>query len=143
MNLVELAKDYLRRSRVRVESASRAISSGDYPDAIRFSQEAVEMSLKAALRAAGIEYPKQHDVGPVLSDVIDRFPKWFRVEVEDLARTSAELSGMRAASMYGLELAGRPPSELFDREDAEDALRKAERVYALVSRLLEAPPEGG
>jgi len=65
MKLGELARDYLRRAEVRVRSAAGATASKDYPDAVRFSQEAVELSLKAALRAFGLEYPKEQDVGGV------------------------------------------------------------------------------
>jgi len=65
MKLGELARDYLRRAEVRVRSVAGATASKDYPDAVRFSQEAVELSLKAALRAFGLEYPKEQDVGGV------------------------------------------------------------------------------
>jgi HEPN domain-containing protein len=40
---------------------------------MRQSQEAVELSLKAALRVAGIEPPKWRDVGPILMQNRDRF----------------------------------------------------------------------
>ena len=62
-----LAKDYLRRARARLIAAEDATKRGDYPETVRYSQECVELSLKACLRMAGIEYPKVHDVGDVES----------------------------------------------------------------------------
>lgn len=42
----------------------------------------------------------------------------------------------REPSMYGDEESGVAPEELYDREDAEEALQMAERVRALVEKLL-------
>jgi len=136
LNLRKLAEDYLRRAEVRHESAGVAMKSKDYPDVIRFSQEAVELSLKASLRAYGVEYPKEHDVGEVLLNVSERFPQWFRDEVGYMASVSADLASKRAAAMYGLEISGKGPSELFGLEDATKALDDANRVLGAVKRLL-------
>lgn len=46
--------------------AESALKRGDYPETMRYSQEAVEMSLKAVLRVMAIEYPKVHDVGDIV-----------------------------------------------------------------------------
>ena len=136
MKLGELARDYLRRAEVRVRSAAGATSSKDYPDAVRFSQEAVELSLKAALRAYGVEYPKEHDVGGVLRSVRERYPKWFQEKIDELAEVSGDLASKRALAMYGLEAAGKSPSELFGEEQAAKALSEAEVVVRLVEKLL-------
>ena len=55
---------------------------------MRLSQECFEPSLKAVLKAVGIEYPKIHDVSDVLVDIKDRFPEWFRAELEFLRESS-------------------------------------------------------
>jgi len=136
MRLSELARDYLRRAEVRVKSASGATASKDYPDAVRFSQEAVELSLKAALRAFGVEYPKEHDVGGILRSVGERYPKWFREKIDVLMEVSADLASKRALAMYGLEAAGKSPSELFGEEQAAKALDEAKMVVRLVEKLL-------
>lgn len=131
-----LARDYLRRAKARLIAAGDAFKRRDYPEVVRYSQECVELSLKACLRIVGIEYPKVHDVGDILRAEAARFPKWFRENVEGLADISRDLAEKRAPSMYGIEAAGKPPGELFGREDAEQALRDAERVYGLAERLI-------
>ena len=132
----ELARDYLKRAEVRVRIAAGAAASKDFPDAVRFSQEAVELSLKAALRAFGVEYPKEHDVGGVLRIVGDRYPKWFQEKIDELAEVSADLASKTALAMYGLEAAGKSPSELFGEKEAAKALGEAKMVFRLVEKLL-------
>ena len=56
MNNVSMAKSYLRQAGERIRHADEALKGGNYPYVM--SQEAVELSLKAALRLVGIEPPK-------------------------------------------------------------------------------------
>ncbi len=137
MRMDSLVRDYLRRAEARLVSAQYALNHGYYPDVVRYSQECVELSLKACLRLVGVEYPKVHDVGDVLRAESMRFPSWFREEIDRLAETSRDLAEKRAPSMYGVEAAGKSPEELFNKNDAEKALRDAEAVHKLAKRLLE------
>jgi len=135
MKLTKLAEDYLRRAKVRVKSAELAYSDKAYPDVVRYSQECVELSLKAALRSIGVEYPKEHDMSRVLKAVKDRFPEWFRRETESLGEISRDLADKRAPSLYGIESLGKAPSDIFDKDDAENALLSAKHVLNIVSKL--------
>lgn len=38
--------------------------------------------------------------------------------------------------MYGIEVAGKPPSELFDRKDGEIALRDARYVHEIAEKFI-------
>jgi HEPN domain-containing protein len=135
MDMIRLGSDYLRGARSRLVDAESALRRGDYPEVVRYSQEAVELSLKACLRMAGIEYPKVHDVGDELRFNALKFPAWFSKRIEEFARISAELAIKRAASMYGIEAAGKGPSDLFDKEEAELSIREAKLVYENADRL--------
>ena len=136
MNNLEMAKSYERQAQERLRHAREALGDGNYPYVVRQSQEAVELLLKAALRAAGIEPPKWHDVGPVLRKNAERFPEWFQKEIPRLARISRRLRREREPSVYGDEEMGVPPDELYFREDAEEALEMAEYTYRVVSKLI-------
>ena len=57
LKLLKVAKSYLRQAKARLEDAKDAYIEGNYPYAVRLSQECVEFSLKAVLKAVGIEYP--------------------------------------------------------------------------------------
>ena len=137
MRMDDLARDYLRRAEARLASARYALNQGYYPEVVRYSQECVELSLKACLRLVGVEYPKVHDVGDVLRAESMRFPSWFREEVDRLAEISRDLAEKCSPSMYGVEIAGKPPDDLFNKDDAMKALEGAELVQKLAKKLLE------
>jgi len=92
--------------------------------------------LKAALRIVGIEYPKRHDVSDVLVMAKERFPEWFRDEIDFLADTSRVLAKKREVSMYGDEALMLSPDEVVSREEARVAVESAEKTYRLCRRLL-------
>ncbi|MBO3800484.1 MAG: HEPN domain-containing protein [Candidatus Brockarchaeota archaeon] len=136
MKLAKLAEDYFKRAMIRIKSAELAYSEESYPDAVRYSQECVELSLKAALRAVGVEYPKEHDMSRILRAVRERFPEWFKREVEKLGEVSRDLADKRAPSLYGIETLGKGPSDIFDKSDVEKALSDAKYVLDIVGKLL-------
>jgi len=96
----------------------------------------VELSAKAVLKGVGIEYPKVHDVSDVFTRILDRFPEWFRENVGFLQESSRLLFRKREPSLYGDEEALVSPDEVMSREDATDAVARAERVYVLCERLI-------
>ncbi|MEM3786350.1 MAG: HEPN domain-containing protein [Nitrososphaeria archaeon] len=134
--MARLAEDYFNRAKIRVKSAELAYSEKSYPDVVRYSQECVELSLKAALRSVGVEYPKEHDMSRILKAVKDRFPEWFRREVEKIGEISRELADKRSPSLYGIESLGKTAAEIFDVKDAEKALSDAKYVLNTVNKLL-------
>ena len=131
MKLVKLAGSYMRQAEARVEDAEDAYNKENYPYAVRLSQEAVELSLKASLRLVGIEYPKIHDVSDILEISENRFPEWFRAEIPFLAETSRKLAKKRDVSFYGGE------EDLVSREDAEDSVERARKTVETCKKLLE------
>ena len=133
---MKLAESNLRQAKERVKHASEAADTGNYPYVVRQCQEAVELSLKAALRMVGIEPPKWYDVGPILRKERERFPQWFREEIDRLASISRSLRKERELAMYGDEETGLSADELYTSIDAEKALEDARYVINLVSKLL-------
>jgi HEPN domain-containing protein len=136
MSLFAYARALLDEAKVRLEAAKIFIERGRYSYVVRQSQECVELSLKSALRVAGIEYPKQHEVSDLLIEKREFYPAWFAEELEKVSRISKELMRKRMPSMYGEETWGQPPRSLFGREDAESSVRSAEYVFNLAERLL-------
>ncbi|MEM3734608.1 MAG: HEPN domain-containing protein [Nitrososphaerales archaeon] len=106
------------------------------PYTVRLSQECVELSLKAVLKAVGIEYPKIHDVSDVMLLVEDRFPSWFREEIGFLIESSKILVKKREISLYGGEESFLTPEEVINARDAEDAVKRADKTYHLCERLV-------
>jgi len=61
-----IAAGYLSQAEAGLRTARIALKGKNFAYAIRQSQEAVELGLKAALLHAAIDVPRVHDVGPVL-----------------------------------------------------------------------------
>jgi len=131
LRTIDMALDYMTRASRTLDEARDAFNAGDYPLTIRRSQEAVELSLKAALRFLAVEYPREHDLRDVLLEVANSrtLPEWFTAEVEFMAAVSSDLAKKRGPAFYGDEQALRPPSSIFTKTDASIALKDAERVH--------------
>ena len=137
MDMKGFARDYLARAKERIMDASSALSRKSYPEVIRYSQEATELSLKASLRFVGVEYPKVHDVGDVLTACREKFPPWFASEVPAMSKFSRVMAEKRSAALYGVEASGKTPGEIFnDPEEAEEALKEARRIHELSRRMI-------
>jgi len=135
---IDMALDYIRRASRTLGEARDAFNAKDYPLTVRRAQEAVELSLKAALRFLAVEYPREHDVRDVLLEVAKsrELPDWFMNEVEFMAAVSSDLARKRGPAFYGDEQALKPPSSLFTQADASNVLKDAERVYENCRRLI-------
>jgi len=136
LKLVKLAESYLRQAEARLRNAEEARAEKNYPYAVRLSQECVELSLKAVLKAVGIEYPKVHDVSDVLVEVKSRFPGWFQAETDFLSESSRILVKKRDPSLYGGEEAFLSPEDIISKDDADDATARAKKTFSLCKRLL-------
>lgn len=137
MRLVKIARSYLKQAEARLDDAKEAHQEGNHPYAVRLSQECVELSLKAVLKAVGIEYPKVHDVSDILLTVKHRFPEWFQQELNSLSESSKILVKKREASFYGGEEAFLSPDEVIGEEDAKDAVERAEKASTLCRKLID------
>ncbi len=138
MRLVRMASSYMRQALSRLKDAEDALKEGNYPYALRLSQECVELSLKASLKLVGIEYPKVHDVSDVLIENRGRFPGWFRKRIKFMAETSFYLAAKRELAFYGGEEDFLTPDDVISKDEAERAVKQAREIYKLCRRLLES-----
>jgi HEPN domain-containing protein len=132
------ARDYLRRAQARRRALDTLLDSEAYPDAVRESQDLVELVLKRALRLVGVEPPKRHDVHSVVERFLERFPAGWRTAFAELRQALGELAQDRAPAFYGDEAEGVPASELYGEEDARRAVMVADRLLGLYAELLRA-----
>ncbi|MDE1820241.1 MAG: HEPN domain-containing protein [Euryarchaeota archaeon] len=137
MNPEDGPEEFLVRADERVRAARAALGRRRTPDVVRFSQEAVELSLKSALRSAGIDYPKFHDVGFVLEDHRDKFPAWFRSAIPEMAELSHALADRREAALYGSQKGVGPTRDVRDPRRAREFLQRATVVLGTVRKLVQ------
>lgn len=137
MNLGKLARSYLRQAEPRLKDATEAYDAKNYPYSLRLSQECVELSVKAVLRAVGIEYPKQHEVSDLLSDLKPRLPEGFLLEIPFIQEASKSLYRKRELAFYGGEDALLSPEEAISEEDANKAVNSSRKVFSVCSALVD------
>ena len=128
-----MARSYLREAQQILGEAERHHGERVWHLVVRRSQEAVELSLKALLRASGIEVPRVHDVGIFLVDHADRLPPAVVPHLDRLVSTSRRLRQEREVSFYGDDETGAPPDRLYSHDDAEAALGDARFVLTVAA----------
>lgn len=126
----DLARDYIRRARIRLRALDLLFQEESWADVVRESQEIVELSLKALLRVCGIDPPRVHDVSDVLLAERDRLPEEVVAELENLTQISRALRRDRELAFYGAE--DLTPSGFYSRDDAQEARSGAQMTVALV-----------
>lgn len=120
----EVAKGLLKQARSRIQAMREALNDKNYAFIVRLSQECVELSLKAALYFMGIDFPKWHDVGPILQRNRARFPKRFEGKIDRFANISERLRGSEnEACMATRLLASRPRPSMEMRRQTKPQLR--------------------
>ncbi len=110
--------------------AQGALNEGDFNMAVRRAQEAVELTLKGALKILGVDYPKVHDVAPLFSE---KLRQKRGTDAPKVLERIEEISLWLAQS--------RTPSFYFERdygaEDAEQALKDAAFTISEVKKLFD------
>jgi HEPN domain-containing protein len=132
----ELARDYLRRARLRRQALDLFLSAGSWPDVVREAQEVAELILKGTLRFVGVDPPKRHDIEGALARFASRLPPEWAQALEELSDALKTLEEQRAPAFYGDEALGIPASELFAEADAQHAMTVVDRLLDLYTRLL-------
>lgn len=139
MNSLALARDYLRKARTRLLALEVLYQAASYDDVVREAQEIVELVLKGALRYLGIDPPKRHDVAPLLREYEHLLPAPWRENFEWIEHLSRRLVRERSEAFYGDEASLIPASQLYDRDDADEALTGARRLVQLYEHLVGEP----
>jgi len=126
----DLARDHIRRSRIRLRALDVLFEGESWADVARESQEVVELSLKALLRASGIDAPRVHDLSDVLLAERERLPAEILPELDALVGASRQFRRDRELAFYGAE--DLTPSGFYTRDDAVRARTSARQVVDAV-----------
>lgn len=128
----DLGRHYIQQARTILDEANNFFKKGVWNLVMRRSQEAVELATKAILRNAGIEVPREHDIGWLLEKNKTKLPEAVRNELPKIRNISRQLRKERETSFYGDDETGLPPTELYTKYDAEEALKNAEFILKLI-----------
>ncbi len=130
----DLARDYVGRARARLLAVDALYEAESWADVVRESQEVVELTLKALLRAYGVDPPRVHDVSAVLEAERERLPS--DLDLGPLTEASRVLRRDRELAFYGAE--DLTPSGFYGRADAERARSYARGVVDAVQPRVES-----
>ncbi|MBS7622717.1 HEPN domain-containing protein [Candidatus Bathyarchaeota archaeon] len=135
-----MAADSIYRANRCIREAENAFSESDFAGAVRRSQEALELAVKAVLRAMAVEYPHEHDVGEALDVIVDRLPQSLRIRVPKIKELLTELSRVRGPALYGYEREGIPASRAFSKEYSQRAYSEVKVLVKGCSSFIDSLP---
>jgi len=121
-----LLESYQKRASNKIDESKYHLERHQYPESISASQEAIELSLKAIFLLHGEEYAKKHKFKE------DEFSKLLKTVPRDVTRVfllSEFWSKFYTVAKYGYEKLEIGPEYLFKKEEAELALKHAEKCY--------------
>ncbi len=129
----KLATGLLRRGKESLENATGSLDRGNLAAATSEAQFAVELAVKAALRAVGVDPPQDHDISHFLLARRSKFPADLRSTIPEWADAMRELSERRSMANYGDPRSDRAPSDVFsDPAETRQLVGRAENVYGAV-----------
>ena len=131
-----MAIGLLRQAERRQKSAQTAFEEGDFAYVVRQCLEGVGLALKAVLIHAGVDFPRWHDVGPILMQEKESLSFWDEEKLQRFASYSRQLSNDRAKSMYGDEELLLAPESLFFQHDAREAMGYLAEVLESATEII-------
>ncbi len=135
MNNKLSAKAFLSDAEVIVDESRASFDKKHWHRVIRKCQEATELTVKGLFKYVGIEYPKTHILGRVIKREIGKHNLFGKDDLRKMAYISDSLAFDRGPSFYGSP-DGIPASDLFERDDAEEALENSGWLITMIKSVL-------
>lgn len=129
------AKSHLTDAEIILEEACYSLQKGHYHRVIRKCQESTELAVKGIFRYLGLEYPKSHILGRVIKKELSRYGLFRKEELKRMANISDSLAFDREPAFYGSP-DGIPAGELFDQEDAEEAVEETRWIINTIKKVI-------
>jgi HEPN domain-containing protein len=129
-----LAHSDIAKAEKRLKVLSLLLQEEAYSDVVREAQELAELAMKGILFQAGIDPPKEHDIGQFIRAVRDRLPQPAAQAADRLAAISGQLGRERNASFYGNQ--NFIPSERYTCQEARQAIEDAQFAYQLARAVI-------
>jgi len=126
----------LRLAERYLKDAEASLRRKDYRAAVASSQLSAENSAKAVI--AFFRIPSwSHDPSPELRELLKEFPIKVRNSAEKLADIVEALAPEHGRATYGEPLMGLTPWDIYKEEDANTALKRAEKALRYSRTILE------
>jgi len=129
------ARAFIKDAAIILDATSLALKNAHYHRVIRKCQEAAELAVKGLFNNFGIEYPKSHILGRVIRKELAKFSLFDREMRDRIAYVSDTLAFDREPAFYG-SIEGTPASELYDEEDAAEAVENAKWLIETIKKVI-------
>lgn len=122
-----MAESFLKRAWNKLDEANRELSNWHYAESISASQECIEMSLKATFLLLTESYPKKHEFkDEEFEPLLDKVPQDLQYHnFPRLYLLHRLWSGFYTVAKYGYDKFATGPEKLFQRDEAELAIKHA------------------
>jgi len=132
-----LAESWLKRALNKLEEGKNSVKDSRYSEAISSFQECIELSIKAMFLLLIEEHPKKHGFSEKeFKKILDRIPESLKnFEFHKLYLYQMFWQSFYTIAKYGLENFRIGPDKLFDKEEAEIALKHADKCRFAISQL--------
>ena len=127
--LNERERSWIADARTDLEAARVLASSGIYHSAVFHARQSLEKLLKAGYPIRGRRHmPREHSLQAMVHRLFGRIPDpiWANIK---------HLNPFYMSTRY-VDAAGGPPSERFERDDAERAVRLAQEAFEWIEAEL-------
>ena len=133
----EMAEGYLRTAYSSKDDAKRHFEAGYYSDSVRASQICIELASKSMYILLNVQFKSEHKLQEAEYErLISKIPESLNYinfpRVFLFANFWAEFY---TKAKYGLETLQVPPDKLFEKGEAELALKHADECYYAGSQL--------
>ena len=126
----EEAEKWLKQALEDLSTAKDTIATGHYYAAAFWAEQAAEKALKALLLQSGRAI-RTHD----LNEILDIIKQELNLPVDEIRLDASKLTSHYIVSRYP-NAANSIPYILYTKEDAEELVKRAERVIEWVRRNL-------
>lgn len=133
----EMVQGYLDTARNSKEDAKRHLETGYFSDSVRASQTRIELSAKSMYVLLEVKFTPDHKLVEVeYGQLMKKIPKDLGyVNFPRVLLFANFWAEFYTKAKYGLEILQVPPTKLFEKQEAELALKHAEECYYAANQL--------
>jgi len=134
---IQMAESFLKRAWNKLNEAKSYLENYHHSESISASQECIELSIKAIFLLLQKEYPRKHEFEEEeFEAILKKIPEKLEyLEFSKLYLYSKFWLNFYTVAKYGLEKIGIGPEKLFEKEEAELALKHADKCYHAANML--------
>lgn len=134
---LELVNSWLNRAQNKLYEAENQSKNMHYSESISASQECIELSIKSTFILLNCEYTRKHDIREEEFEVaLKKVPEELKyLEYPKLYLYSKFWSYFYTIAKYGYEKMGIGADKLFEKEEAELALKHARNNINAARRM--------